>query len=77
MPDDARRRLVDVAALVGAPRATVEGLGDEAADQLLAAWEAAVAQQDAAVEAAVEGSLSLVPRLLRRQVLRVLTGGHR
>lgn len=76
MPEDPRRTLVEAAGLEGAARTTVEALDDDAASALLAAWRTAVAQQDAAVETAVEGSLSLVPRLLRRQVLRVLSGGH-
>ncbi len=75
MPDDPRRTLVEAAGLEGAARLTVQELNDEAATQLLRAWRIAVEHQDAAVEQAVEGSLSLVPRLLRRQVLRVLGGG--
>ena len=76
MPDDPRRTLIEAARLDGTARTTVADLDDAAATQLLQAWEAAVARQDRAVDEAVEGSLSLVPRLLRRQVLRVLTRGR-
>ncbi len=76
MADAARVALIEAARLEGAARTTVEALDDEAAAQLLRAWERAVARQDAAVDEAIEGSLSLVPRLLRGQVLRVLKRGR-
>lgn len=76
MADDPRQALIAAARLDGRARAVVEALDDHAADQLLAAWQEAVARQDAEVDDAVEGSLSLVPRLLRKQVLRVLTRGR-
>ena len=62
--------------LDGAARTVAAGLDDAATALLLAAWHRAVAEQDAEVDAAIEGSLSLVPRLLRRRVLAVLTRGR-
>jgi hypothetical protein len=68
--------LVEAARLEGAARAVVADLDEVAAAALLTAWRTAVAQQDAEVDAAIEGSLALVPRLLRRRVLAVLTRGR-
>lgn len=76
MRDDPRRALIAAARLDGRARAVVEGLDDPAAQRLLHAWEGAVARQDAEVDEAVEGSLSLVPRLLRKRVLHILTRGR-
>lgn len=76
MAEDPRHELVEAARLQGDARSTVLGLSDAAAAQLLAAWRDAIVQQDAAVDAAVEGSLSLVPRLLRKRVLHILTRGR-
>ena len=76
MADDPRKHLIAAARLDGRARTVVQALDDAAARQLLSAWEGAIAQQDAEVDEAVEGSLSLVPRLLRKQVLRVLTRGR-
>lgn len=76
MVDGARHELVEAASLDRRARALVEGLPDEAVDQLATAWRGAVRQQDDEVDAAIEGSLSLLPRVVRRRVLRVLTRGR-
>lgn len=76
MDDDPREALIAAARLDGRARSVVQDLDDDAARQLLTAWQGAIARQDAEVDDAVEGSLSLVPRLLRKQVLRVLNRGR-
>lgn len=76
MADDLRDALIEAARLDGRAAAVAASLDDQAARQLLAAWHGAVDQQDAEVDDAIEGSLSLVPRLLRKRVLHVLTRGR-
>ena len=76
MADPARRELVEAAHLDRRARGIVEELPDEAVEQLLQAWHAAVRRQDAEVDAAIEGSLSLLPRLVRRRVMKILTRGR-
>lgn len=76
MADDPADELVAAARLDDRAAGIVRGLPRDAAAQLLTAWRAAVARQDREVDAAIEGSLSLVPGLLRRRVLKVLTRGR-
>lgn len=76
MGDPARRQLVEAARLDQRARGIVDDLPDEAVQQLLEAWRGAVRRQDAEVDAAIEGSLSLLPRLVRRRVMKILTRGR-
>lgn len=77
MSDDARHQLVEAARLDERAGRILGDLPDEGAEQLLDAWRAAVRRQDAEVDAAIEGSLSLLPRLVRRRVMKILTRGRR
>lgn len=77
MPDAPRRELVEAARLDPRARTIVEELPDGAAQELLTAWRAAVQRQDDEVDAAIEGSLSLLPSILRKRVLKILTRGRR
>lgn len=76
MSDAERQELVAAARLDDRARGIVAELPDEGVAQLLAAWRAAVARQDTEVDAAIEGSLSLLPRLVRRRVMKILTRGR-
>lgn len=73
MSDAQRRDLVEAARLDDHSRGIVDNLPDAAVDQLATAWQAAVRRQDDEVDAAIEGSLSLLPRLVRRRVMKILT----
>lgn len=77
MPDDSRRDLVEAAHLDPRARTILDELPDAAAEELLTAWRAAVQHQDDEVDAAIEGSLSLLPGILRKRVLKILTRGRR
>ncbi len=77
MPDDPRVELAEAARLDQRARTILERLPDDAAGQLLAVWHAAVQRQDREVDDAIEGSLSLLPRILRKRVLKILTRGRR
>lgn len=76
MGDAARHELVEAAGLDEQARGILQELPDEAVDQLVAAWRDAVRRQDAEVDAAIDGSLSLLPRLVRRRVTKILTRGR-
>lgn len=76
MPDGTRARLVEAARLDHHARDIVGGMSDAAVTQLADAWDAAVRRQDQEVDAAIEGSLSLLPKLLRRRVMKILTRGR-
>lgn len=76
MGDAERQQLIAAARLDERARDILEHLPDEAVEQLLAAWHTAVTRQDAEVDAAIEGSLSLLPRLVRRRVMKILTRGR-
>lgn len=52
--------------------ATVRDLPDEGRRSLQAAWEAALEAQERELDRAIEGSLSLLPRIVRGQVMRLL-----
>lgn len=77
MPDDLRRALAEDARLDGRARTILEHAPDAAIVQLHDAWCAAVQRQDREVDDAIEGSLSLLPRILRKRVLKILTRGRR
>lgn len=77
MPDGTRAELAEAARLDQRARTILEDLPDDAAVQLLAAWHAAVQRQDREVDAAIEGAISLLPRILRKRVLKILTRGRR
>jgi len=57
--------------------AILDELSDEAVTELAAAWQVAVERQDREIEDAIDGSLSLLPRLVRTRVMKILTGGPR
>lgn len=76
MADPARRELVEAARLDDRARGILDEVPDEGVDQLLAAWQGAVQRQDAEVDQAIEGSLSLLPGLVRRRVMKILTRGR-
>lgn len=76
MPDGARTELGEAARLDQRARTILRDLPDEATEQLHTAWRAAVQQQDREVDAAIEGAVSLLPRILRKRVLRILTRGR-
>lgn len=76
MRDDPRLELAEAARLDERARGILADLPDEAVDQLATAWWAAVQHQDDEVDAAIEGSLSLLPRLVRRRVTKILTRGR-
>lgn len=77
MPDAPRRQLADAARLDQRAREILDGVPDTAVAQLHEAWQEAVRRQDGEVDAAIEGSLSLLPRILRKRVLKILTRGRR
>lgn len=77
MPDGTRRDLAEAARLDGRARTILEQAPDAAAAQLHDTWCAAVQRQDREVDDAIEGSLSLLPRILRKRVLKILTRGRR
>lgn len=77
MPDAARRELVEAARLDPRAGTILDELPDAAAEELLTAWRAAVQRQEHEVDAAIEGSLSLLPSILRKRVLKILTRGRR
>lgn len=76
MPDGSRTELAAGARLDERARTILEGLPEDATEQLHTAWRAAVRQQDREVDAAIEGAVSLLPRILRRRVLKILTRGR-
>lgn len=76
MPDAPRRELAEAARLDSRARTILDGLPDTAADELLTAWRAAVQRQEGEVDAAIDGSLSLLPSILRKRVLKILTRGR-
>lgn len=77
MPDGTHRALAEAARLDERARAILEHAPDAAVDQLRDAWCTAVQRQDREVDDAIEGSLSLLPRILRKRVLKILTRGRR
>ena len=76
MPDGSRTELAEAARLDQRARTILADLSDDAAGQLLSAWRAALRRQDREVDAAIEGAVSLLPRILRRRVLKILTRGR-
>lgn len=76
MGDAGRDELAGAARLDERARVILDQLPDEAVHQLAEAWRDAVRSQDAEVDAAIDGSLSLLPRLVRRRVTKILTRGR-
>lgn len=76
MSDGSRTELAEAAHLDHRARTILHDLPDEATEQLHAAWCAAVLRQDREVDAAIEGAVSLLPRILRKRVLKILTRGR-
>ncbi|MFT4744329.1 MAG: hypothetical protein ACI9AD_000169 [Nitriliruptoraceae bacterium] len=70
--DDPGAELVRDAQLDAAAAATVAALDDDTTIALAAAWSEALRTQDRALHEAVDGALGMLPRLLRRQVLKFL-----
>lgn len=57
--------------------AVVAGLPPTGLAALEAAWDGAVARQERELDEAIEGSLSLLPRLVRGRVVKLLRRGRR
>ncbi len=70
--DSERRRIAEEAGLDDRAAATVAELDDATVAALAQAWDSAVQHQDSSLHEAVDGALGMLPRLLRRQVLKVL-----
>ena len=68
--------LISEARLDARAAATVRALPEEARESLQTAWEGALRAQERELDRAIEGSLSLLPRLVRGQVLRLLRRGR-
>jgi hypothetical protein len=70
--DDEHHRLVEEARLDERAAAAVAEIPDEVVTALVAAWDTAVARQDADLRTAIDGGLSLLPRPLRSRVRAAL-----
>lgn len=77
MPDAPMERLCRVADLDPDDVAFLRRFDDEELTRLVEAVERAQRRRDQQLERAIDDGLTLVPKLLRRPVVKVLQGGGR